>query len=347
MIPLDFGRPTTAVRIGTVSRRLDLRILVVTALLALAAFAVSVVSLGLGDITLTVPEVLHALFGDASRKAELVVTQWRLPRVAVGLVIGFALGVSGAIFQSLTRNPLGSPDVIGFSSGAYTGALIAIVVLHGSQLMITVGAVVGGCGVGLLIYLLAWRDGVQGFRLIVVGIGISAMLASVNTWIILQSDLMIAMTAAVWGAGSLSVTPPGSLLVGGLCLSLAMVAMTVLLPQARLLESGAETAQALGVRIQSVRAALMIIGVVLVALATAVAGPIGFVALVAPQLAQRLTGAPGLQIWPAGAMGALLLVGCDTVARLAFAPQQLPVGVVTVSVGGLYLVWLLIREARK
>ena len=129
---------------------------------------------------------------------------WRLPRVLLALMLGAALGMSGAIFQSLTRNPLGSPDIIGFNSGAYTGALVVILLIGGTYYEIAVGALVGGIATAAVVYLLAYKRGVQGFRLIIVGIAISAMLGSVNTWMILKAKLDDAMAAAVWGAGSLN-----------------------------------------------------------------------------------------------------------------------------------------------
>lgn len=351
---LDFGRPTLRVRGRRFSVRLDLRTMLVTVALVVAALTAAVVSLGLGDIQVSVPDTVRTLLGDApSHKAEVVVTQWRLPRIALSLVLGAALGTSGAIFQSLTENPLGSPDVIGFSTGSYTGAVLVMVLLPGSQLTVTGGAILGGAAVAVLVYLLSWRGaltgsaGAQGFRLIIVGIAISAMLASVTTWILLIADLRVVMSAAVWGAGSLNAPPDGALPVAAIGTGIVMIGLLMLLPRARLLESGPDTARALGVRIQPVRLALIAAGVALVGMATAAAGPIAFVALVAPQLSRRLTRAQGLDLAGPAAMGALLLVGSDAIARVAFAPQLLPVGVVTVCLGGGYLVWLLIREARR
>ncbi len=348
---VDFGRRMTILRVrgGTPSGRIDVRAVVVITVLVALALAVSVIALGTGDYSVAPSRVVNAVFGDGTRLEELVVMQWRMPRVLLALVLGAALGVSGAIFQSITRNPLGSPDIIGFNTGAYTGALVVLLVIGGDTgyYGTATGALVGGIVTALLVYLLAFKRGVQGFRLIIVGIAISAVLASVNTWLILESDLEEAMSAAVWGAGSLNglgwaqATPV--LIVVAVLVPLLVVAAR----QMPMLDLGDDAARALGIRVERSRLGLIIVGVALTAVATAAAGPIAFVSLAAPQLARRLTRTAGVALLPSAAMGALLLIASDLIAQRAFAPTQLPVGVVTVSIGGVYLIWLLAREARR
>src|SRR5690606_11345065 len=150
------------------------------------------------------PDVVRALLGQAEGRIHMVVVEWRLPRTALALILGAVLGMGGAIFQSLTRNPLGTPDIIGFDAGAYTGALIVIILLGGGYYAIAGGALLGGLGTALLVYVLAYSRGVQGFRLIIVGIGVSAMLTSLNTWMLLRAKLEVAIAAAIWGAGTLN-----------------------------------------------------------------------------------------------------------------------------------------------
>ncbi|MFI7597367.1 FecCD family ABC transporter permease [Actinoplanes sp. NPDC049681] len=330
-----------------VSGRLAVKPAVVCLLLTAGALAVAVLALGTGEFTLTPGQVVQALAGEGTRAARLVVVEWRLPRVLLALIIGAALGLAGAIFQALTRNPLGSPDVIGFTTGAYTGVLIVTVFVGNGYFLTAAGALAGGLVTAALVYLLAFRRGVQGFRLIIVGIAVSAMLGSANQWFITKVDLQAAFAAALWGQGTLNglgwaqVTPV-VVTVGALCLVLLAYG-----PRLALLEMGEDAAAALGVRVEPTRSAYLIIGVALTAVATAAAGPISFVALAAPQLARRLTRTPGIALAPAAAMGAFLLVLSDWLAQRAFAPTQLPVGVVTVSVGGVYFVWLLVRQARR
>jgi len=343
---IDFGRRVWIVR-TVLGARIDVRTVLVCAALLLLTAVVAVLAIGTGDYHVPPGQVLAAVFGDAPRITEIVVMQSRFPRVALAFLFGAALGVSGAIFQSLTRNPLGSPDIIGFSTGAYTGALVVILTLGGGYYRTGAGALVGGLVAAAVVYVLAYKRGVQGFRLIIVGIAVSAVLASVNTWLVVKADVSEAIAAAVWGAGTLNglgwpqVVP---VLVALAVVTPAAAALSTRLP---VLEMGDDAARALGIRVEPTRLMLVILGVALTALVTAAAGPISFVALAAPQLARRLTGASSVAMVPAACMGALLLIVSDVAAQRVFAPTQLPVGVVTVCVGGAYFVWLLAREGRK
>jgi len=347
--PIDFGRRVAVLRLfgERLSQRLDVRMLVVTGIVLLLAIVVAVITLASGEFQIPVPEVIGALLGQATAKVHMVVVEWRLPRTSLALIMGAALGVSGAIFQSLTRNPLGSPDIIGFDAGAYTGALVVITLLKGSFYLVAGGALFGGIVTALAVYLLAWRGGVQGFRLIIVGIGVSAMLSSLNTWMMLRADLQVAMAAAVWGVGSLNGLGLDKLWQVAVVLAVLLPLCALLSRPMRQLEMGDDAARALGVNAERTRLGLMVLGVALTAVVTATAGPIAFVALAAPQIARRLTGAAGVALLPSAAMGGLLLVVADFLAQRAFAPTQLPVGIVTVCVGGLYFAWLLMREARR
>lgn len=332
---------------GRVSALFDLQAVAVTLALFGIALAVALLTLLGGEYPIAVPDVLQALLGGADGRVHMVVVEWRLPRTALALLLGAALGMSGAIFQSLTRNPLGSPDIIGFDAGAYTGALIVIILLGGGFYAIAGGALAGGLLTALLVYALAYRRGVQGFRLIIVGIGVAAMLASLNTWMLLRAKLDVAMAAAVWGVGTLNGLGLDRLVPAAMVLAVLIpLALLMGRPMAQL-ELGDDAAQAMGVSAERTRLGLLVLGVALTATVTAAAGPIGFVALSAPQLARRVAGTAGVSMLPSAAMGALLLVSADFVAQRAFAPAQLPVGIVTVSLGGVYFIWLLLREARK
>ncbi|WP_032405750.1 FecCD family ABC transporter permease [Rhodococcoides fascians] len=345
---VDFGRRLWIVRLrDRVDGRIDLRTVAVCAALLLVTVAVAVVAVGTGDFHIPPNEVLAAVFGHSSRITEIIVMEWRFPRVVLAFLFGAALGVSGAVFQSMTRNPLGSPDIIGFATGAYTGALVVILTLGGGYYQTGAGALVGGLATAAAVYLLAYKRGVQGFRLIIVGIGVSAILASINTWLVVKADLADAIAAAVWGAGSLNGLGWAQVVPALVVMAVIAPCLAVLSRRLPMLEMGDDAARALGVRAEPTRLMLVFLGVALIALVTAAAGPISFVALAAPQLARRLTGTSGVAMVPAACMGALLLVVSDVVAQRVFAPTQLPVGVVTVSVGGAYFVWLLAREGRK
>lgn len=343
---VDFGRRTLVVRRGRLGMRIDLRGLIVCTALALAVVAVALLALTTGSYQLSIAQVASALTGGETGLVHEIVVEWRLPRVAATVVFGAALGVSGAMFQSLTRNPLASPDVIGFSSGSYTGALIVIILIGGNYVEVAAGALLGGIAAALLVYALAWRRGVHGFRLIVVGIGVSAMLASLNTWMLLKAKLEVAMSAAAWGAGSLNGVSWDQVAIGGVFIAALLVLAGLLSRPMRQLEVGDDTAAAQGVRISVARLGLIVVGVALTATVTAASGPIVFIALSAPQIARRLARTAGITLAPAAFVGALLLGAADLIAQ-RIAPTPLPVGLVTVVIGGGYLGWLLFVEARR
>ncbi|RLP77582.1 iron-enterobactin ABC transporter permease [Mycetocola tolaasinivorans] len=334
-------------RLGGLSLRVHRRSFWVGIACLIVALAAAAYSLTIGDSAISLGEVWGALTGQADAGTSRIVLDWRLPRVLMALCGGAALAMSGAVFQTLTGNPLGSPDIIGFNTGAYTGALLSMLVVGGGSTGTTVGALIGGTATGALVYLLALRHGLHGYRLIVIGIGVSAMLGAINSYLMITVKLEAAISAQVWGAGSLNtirwvdLTP--TILVTLICLPLLLV----LWRQAGMLGLGVETASGRGVNIGFLRVALLGLGVVLTAAVTAVAGPIAFVALVAPQIALRLTRGAGIPLLPTAFLGAALLVISDLVARTLLAPVQLPVGVVTVVLGGGYLVWMLISRLRK
>lgn len=346
--PPQLGPRTLVVRRGPVSRRVRVRTVMVCAALAEVTAALAVVALCLGDLALSPLQVVSALAGAGDALTATVVVEWRLPRVLAAVVFGAALGVSGGVFQSLTRNPLASPDVIGLSAGSYAGGLVAIIMLGAGagSLPVSAGAVAGGLAAAGLVYALASRRGIQGFRLIVVGIGVAAMLQALSTYLLLRAKLEVAMLAAVWGAGSLSPVGWTQVLPAGAIVVAALVALGFLAAPLSILELGDDAARALGIRVDRTRLALIVCAVVLTAAVTAAAGPIAFVALAAPQIARRLTRSAGIALAPSALLGALLLVGSDVVAQHAL-PTPLPVGLVTVVIGGAYLVWLLVHETRR
>ena len=316
-------------------------------LLVLVSLAVAIVSLQSGAVTLDMSQVFNALTGSAPRNITMVVTEWRLPRVMMALLVGAALGISGAIFQSLMRNPLGSPDVMGFNTGAWSGVLVAMVLFGQHLTAITLAAMAGGILTSLIVWALAWRDGIETFRLIIIGIGMRAMLMAFNTWLLLQASLETSLSAGLWFAGSLNGLTWAKTLPAAPLILLMFICALLLVKRMRLLEMGDDSACALGVSVERSRLMLMLVAVVLTAAATAIAGPISFIALVAPHIARRLSGTVRWGLTQSALCGSLLLLAADLCAQRLFMPYQLPVGVVTVSLGGIYLIVLLVQESRK
>lgn len=330
-----------------VSGTLHVRLVAVVGILIVLTVIVSVWSLTVGETAIPIDQVIAALTGNADPGTTRIVTDWRLSRIVMAVVAGAGLALAGAVFQTLTRNPLGSPDIIGFNVGAYTGVLVVAIVFGGGYTASALGALVGGLATAVVVYVFAFRGGLSGYRFIIVGIGIAAMLTAFNTFLIQTADLQLAISASIWGAGSLSDTGWNEVLPVTVVLIVLVPLLVIVAPYARMLDLGDDAAAGFGVRVETTRLALLIIGVVLTAAVTAAAGPIAFVALAAPQIAVRLAGVPSVPLTASAATGALLLVSSDLVARTVIAPSQLPVGVVTICLGGVYLLWLLISASRK
>ena len=318
-------------------------VLVGLVLIALG-LAVAVAALRLGKFTVSTQEVLDALQGRGRRIVQVVIVTWKLPRILLGLVAGLALGVAGAVFQTITRNPLGSPDLIGFSTGAQTGILVSILLLPGSMLSASLASFIGGAAVGTVTYLVSLRGGFTGLRFILVGIAISSMLVSVNRWLLVRVDddeglgALKAITGTL-GAARWPVVAPTCLAIG------VTVALILLFSRhLQVLALGEQVATILGSPTRRASAVLILLGTVLVAVVTMAAGPIGFVALVAPHLARLLTGSPQSPLLVSGLTGSLLMVGADLLSQLVL--ESMPVSVVTNAVGGLYLMVALTVAAR-
>lgn len=344
----SLSRGRTEWRAGVLAVRFETRTAWIHLVLVLALIGLAVVALMLGDYGIGVGQVFAALFGRADDPlAGYFVTGVRAPRVVTAIGVGAALGTSGAIFQTLSGNPLGSPDVIGFTTGAATGALIEILVLGGGPVQIAVGAVIGGLACAALVYALSWRGGVAGFRLVLVGIGMAATLQALNRMLEVRAPVEAAQTAAQWLAGSLNATlwPQAGML--GAALAVLLPAAWLLHRPLGMLPYGDLIGIGAGVRVERNRLLLIVIGVGLVAVATAATGPIAFVALAAPHLTRRLTGTAGTALIGSALTGSLLVLLSDVIAQRALAPTQLAVGVVTGTIGGAYLVLLLALEWRR
>jgi iron complex transport system permease protein len=329
-------------RVRRTARR---RVLGVSCVLLAAVALVLCVSVSVGDFPIPLREVVPAIFGRGDEDAAFIVRTLRLPRALCAVLVGAAFGLSGAIFQSVARNPLASPDIIGVTAGATTVAVFLIVVVGAGSVVVSLAAFAGALGAALLVYALAYRGGVASSRLVLVGIGISAELMAVTSYLLTRAAIFDAQRATVWLAGSLDGR-------GWEHVRPITVALVVLLPAAvvlsqplRALQLVDDTARALGVPIERARLALLVVGVALAAVATAAAGPVAFVAFVSPAIARRLTGATTALV-PSALAGALLLGVSDLLARRAFAPIELPVGIVTGVIGGPYLLWLLARAHR-
>ncbi len=343
-------------RYKTVSlRRLSVRVhrrsaaVVVIGFILLAALAAY--SLTLGDYGLSATDSFHRLLGDGGPRDDFLgvyfVQSVRLPRMLAAIAVGVALGIAGRIFQTISGNPLGSPDIVGLSTGCATGALIAIIILGSSPTVTGVGALLGGLVSGAIILACAGGIRVTGIRVVLVGIGCSAALRAVNSLLIVKAPLEAAQRAQLWSAGSFSGVTLTRLMPLLIVIGAVAVACAVFAVPLGLVAMGDDVATGLGVRVRRTRVLLIIVAILLVASATSVAGPVAFVALAAPHVAHRLCRGGGVGFTSSALVGALLVLVSDVCAQRLVAPAELPVGVVTGVVGGVYLLWLLIREVRS
>lgn len=317
----------------------------VTAVTLALALAAAVVGLTTGSFHTSLPEVVSALTGHADARTSVVVLGLRVPRVLAALLIGAALALAGAVFQTLARNPLASPDIVGFTAGSATGALIGLIVIAPTASP-AAGAWTGGLLTVVVVMLIARSVGVSRERTILAGIALSMLLAAVNDYLLTRAPIDIARNADQWLHGSLAATSMDDVALLAGSIGILSLVLVLLHRDLRALELGDDTARALGVRTPRLRLALIVVAALLTGTATAVAGPIGFVALAAPQLARRMLGSAGIPLVGSALTGATVLVVADVIAQRALAPLQIPVGLLTGVVGGAYLFWVVARSRR-
>jgi iron complex transport system permease protein len=327
------------------------RVLVVTVAALAALLPVLVLAIAAGSSQLGLGDVVRTLIGAGTPSQELIVLELRLPRVLCGALVGAALGLAGALTQTFARNPLATPDILGVTSGAALGAVAAIVLAGGSYSVgagaLTLGlpaaAAIGALGTAAVVYGLSWRSGVDSYRLILVGIGATAALTGVTSYLIARAQLTEASTAAQWLVGGLSGVSWASVWP-------VLVAVAVLTPIALTQSStlsvsllGDDVSTGLGVAVQRHRLVIVACAVLLTAAAVSAAGPIEFVAFVSPQIVRRLAGTARPPLLASAVVGALVVVGADTLSRTVL-PGEVPVGIVTAVIGAPYLIWLLTRR---
>lgn len=343
------GLPSRTIRVGDViSLRIHRRPIGVGLVLAVIAAGLLVIALGTGDFPIAPVDVINALIGQGDPATTFIVRDLRLPRALCAALVGVALALSGAIFQSLTRNPLGSPDIVGFEQGASVGALVVLTILAGSGAAVSAGALAGGALTAALVYVLAFRrGGTSGYRLILVGIAIGYTMHSLIDYLLARARIEEAGEATRWLLGSLNgrtwedVVP--------LLISLAIL-ITLAVPAGRalrVLELGDDAAHGLGLRVERARLALVGLAVALVSVCVVAVGPISFVALTAPQIARRLARSPGPPLLCSALTGVVILLAADIAAQHIVPSRALPVGVMTGAFGGVYLAWLLTSEWRR
>lgn len=329
------------VRAGRASFLVHRRSAVAATVLLVLLAAVSVAALCVGERFIGPGEVLRVLLGP---EESLIVEELRLPRLETGLMVGAAFGVAGALVQTVARNPLASPDVIGISQGA--GAVTVAAMTFGlvSYSVIPYVSIAGGLLAAGLVYVFAWRGGLHATRFVLIGIGFAIALRSLTHLFMTKGDYLVAQQAQIWMTGSLNGRGWDEAAPLRWTLLLMLPAVLWAARAQRTVSLDDDTATALGVRLGRVRLGLVAVGVVLASVATGVAGPVDFVALLAPQIARRVTRTAQIPLLCSALLGALIVVAADVLGRRLFAPTELPVGVLTAAVGAPYLIWLIVRS---
>lgn len=340
----DFNK--SVFRSGSISIHWRTRTLIVCACLLCAIVALGLLHIGTGTMSFTPHEILRSLFGETTNPtAERIITRVRLPRLVTAIFVGASLGMAGSIFQSISRNALGSPDIIGFTTGAATGAIVQIILFNAGPFETAIAAVLSGIGTAIVVFLLALKGRTTGgYRLILIGLGVGAVLSGINTVLLVAGDLDQAASAQLWLAGSLNTRTWSHAIP-------AMVGFLIVTPFAiwhaqriNLLEMGDDAARQLGISVEMTRLAMVLVAVTLTAIATAAAGPIAFIALAAPQLVRRLTRAPGVPLLGSALLGAVLLVGADLLSQHFPLNIKMPIGLTTGLLGGIYLLWIISKR---
>jgi iron complex transport system permease protein len=342
-----------AIRVGEFSGVWRPRLVGVTLVGVVLVVLVSAVNIGRGDFPISIGDVLAALVGGGDRAQRFIVLELRLPRTLTGVLVGAALGLAGALTQSITRNPLASPDLLGVTAGASATAVTVIALGGGSGAAVGVlasfgvplAALLGGLLAAAVLYGLAYRRGVVSDRLVLVGVGVNAVAVAITSWVLVVANINQAAQATVWLTGSLNSSGWTQVVPVGVGLAVLMPTALVLAFGLGPLQLGDDTASALGLRVNRSRVALGLVGMTLAAVAAACAGPIGFVALVVPQVCLRMVGSAAPPLLTSAVYGALLTVAADLIARTAL-PRELPVGIITAVLGTPYLLYLLSRRNR-
>jgi len=322
------------------------RWILVTVLLAIVACVLCCAMLLLGSTIYPIRDVVRALSGEQLQGVSFAVNTIRLPRMLAGLFAGFAFGLAGNTFQTMLRNPLANPNVIGITTGSSAAAVFCIVILHASDTVVSLASVVAGLATVTIIYLLSRGEPFSIGRLILVGIGIQAMLSALISYLLLigaQEDLPAALR---WLSGSLNGAQMDELPALVLSVVICAPIVVVLSKHLSMLELGEQAATSLGVNTDRTRIILILSSVCMIALATAMTGPIAFVAFLAGPIAKRLVGVGFSNVIPAGLVGVNLVLAADLIGQFVFE-VRFPVGIITGIIGAPYLILLLIRMNRK
>lgn len=314
--------------------------------LILVVVALLFAGLAYGDHAVSFEDVVAVLTrpAGADPQTEMIILDLRMPRVLLALLVGAALAVAGAIAQAVMRNPLAEPGILGINSGAALAATVLIVALDNAPIQFLPWAgFAGAAAMAAAIYMLSWRHGgTSSLRIILIGVGLSALTGAVTTFLTAFGEIGDVQRAMIWLAGSVYHADWHGVQVLALWLAAPLALTMMSSRELDLIRFGDQAARSLGQNVNPVRALMILLCTLLSGAAVSAAGLIGFVGLVAPHMARRLVGPAHARLVPVAALiGAILVMAADLAGRTIIAPAQLPAGIVTALVGAPFFAWLL------
>ena len=349
-------RRRLVVRIGPSSWVVRPRMVAVTLTGLALMLLLFLLSVGVSDYPLTPLDVARILLGGGTRIENVVVLSDSLPRALVSVLVGFALGAAGALSQLIARNPLATPDILGITAGSSAAAVAAIAFANGwgawlADIGVPAAALIGGLVTAVVMYVLAWpgrkaNHGINPLRLVLIGVGVTWLLQALTSFLLTRADIKDVARAQVWLVGSVSQSTWSSVWPVAIAVVVGIVVIAMMSRQIDALSLGQDMARGLGVRTTAVSTTVLLVAVGLTAMAVSAAGPIAFIALLAPQIGMRLARTPVPTPLLAGVIGAILVLAGDLLCRTVL-PSGLPVGIVTAAVGGPFLIYLMVSMSRK
>lgn len=323
----------------------DWRALLVGVALVALAFGLFIVSTGKGTVEITPLRVLKTLLGSGDQADALVIYKLRLPRILMAFLVGASLAIAGSILQGMIRNPLASPDIVGITGGASAATVMFMAVFQQASVhWIPLAALTGAAASTMLVYFLAWKRGVSAARLVLIGVGINAAMHALTTLLIVRSPFYLTSKALIWMTGSVYGSSWKNI-YAMLPWFLVFVPLAVVLARVvNVQQLGDDLASGVGDRVERNRFLLLAVAVALSGSAVAFGGAIGFIGLVAPHTARKLVGPSYGALLPvSGLIGGTIVLAADLLARTAFLPLDLPVGLFTAMIGAPFFIYLLYR----
>ncbi|WP_042189820.1 iron ABC transporter permease [Paenibacillus sp. FSL H7-0737] len=310
--------------------------------------ALSLLSLSVGGVSVPLKEVLASLTGRNAEASNLIIMQFRLPRIAAAILIGAALAVAGALLQGVIRNPLASPDLLGVTGGASVAVVAFMTFVTGYSIHWVPFIAIGGALVATTInYVFAWKKGVSPFRLVLIGIGISTAMGALTTFLLISGPAYLAAQVLNWMTGSIYGTNWSYIEVLWPWVAVFIPLSLLLAKELNVQSLGEDVARGLGSRLQLSRMILLFYSVALAGAAVGVAGTISFIGLMAPHIARMLVGNSYKLIIPVSALiGAIILLLADLAGRMLFQPLDVPAGVFTAGIGAPFFMYLLFKRKK-